>query len=200
MPPAEELTTSVIVPPASSCAEGLATRQSRIANAVTVRALKSNMRPPKDDNAALAKFSPKLVHRSQSHPGEARQHLGTEIRHVVEIVHERYRKTAEAGAAQIGELFRHLVRCPDERIAANTVRCHHRTLAREYVRSGVLRRDVLEREHPVDGAPVRVLDIGIVIVVLGLLLRRPADHLSLRVDLDLAPELASFGLDIVDLL
>ena len=40
----------------------------------------------------------------------------------------------------------------------------------------------------VDRAPVGVVDDGMVVIVLGLLLRRPADHLADRVDLDVAAE------------
>src|SRR5215467_5244064 len=141
-----------------------------------------------------------LIPRSQSHASEARQHLVAEIRHVVEIVDERDRQPAEAGAAVVGKLGRNLIRRADERIAADSARREKRALGLELVRRRVLRRDVLERQHLLDRAPIGAFDVGVMVILLGLAPCGPADHLPLGVDLDLAPVFSPVGLDVADLL
>src|SRR4051794_28843635 len=51
--------------------------------------------------------------------GEARQHLVAEIRCLVEIVDERHRDAAHAGAGDVGQLLGDAVRGAYERIAAD---------------------------------------------------------------------------------
>src|SRR5262249_9608519 len=55
-------------------------------------------------------------------------------------------------------------------------------------------------QHLLDRAPIREFDVGVVVILLGLAPRGPADHLALGVDLDLAAVFAPVGLDVADLL
>ena len=62
-----------------------------------------------------------------------------------------------------------------------------------------LRRDALVGQHAVDRAPIGVVDIDVLIIIVGFLLRRPADHLADGEDFDFAAELLRRGLDLGDL-
>src|SRR5262245_53306215 len=130
------------------------------------------------------------IRRPHPEPRQARQHLLTEIRQLVEIVDEREGDAAHAGFADAGELVRHAVRRPHERIAAD--RIARKVLAFLGVLLGWnrLRRDVLVRKHAVDRTPIGVLDDGVAIVILRLRLGGATDHLADGVDLDLAAEIS----------
>ena len=132
---------------------------------------------------------------SAAHPRQPRQHLGAEIRHVVEIVHERHRDAAHAGAAEVGKLLGDRVGRPDIRVAADTAHRLLQALGGILRRWRVLRRDAAQLQHPLDRRPVRVLDVGVVVIVLGLLLRRPADHLAAGYRPRCRGRAFAFGLD-----
>src|SRR5215472_12829407 len=121
-------------------------------------------------------------------PGQARQYLVAKIRQLVQIIHEGHRNASHARLADIGEFLRDPVWRPHIGITADRIGGEIVTLLLELLGRHRVRCDVFEREHAVDRAPVRVLDDGVSIVVLRLLLARPADHLSDREHLDLATE------------
>ena len=63
-----------------------------------------------------------------------------------------------------------------------------------FFRLRVVSRDVAQREHSLDCAPVRAFDVGVVMILLRLLLSRTADRLADRVDFDLAIVRGGVGL------
>src|SRR6185437_2584545 len=103
---------------------------------------------------------------------------------------------AHAGAAEAGKLLGDAIGRADERIAADGVGGEVLALLLEFLGADALRRDVLDRQHGVDRAPVRHLDDGVAVVVLRLLLRRAAYHLADGIDLDLAAEAGGLALDL----
>src|SRR6185437_5788566 len=136
--------------------------------------------------------------RAEPHALKARQYLGAEIRHFVEIIHERHCDAAYAGAADIGKLPGDLAGRADKRETADAADGLHLALGGKLRRGRVLRGDVFERQHPIQRWPIGVLYVGVVMILLGFLLGRAADHLSLREYLDLAAKGARLGLDAID--
>ena len=84
------------------------------------------------------------------------------------------------GLAQIGKRAGDVVGVADQRQAAHAVRVAGALLS-EFLHRHGLRRDVLHRQDEVDGVPVGALDDAVVLL-LGLLLRRPAGDDADRVD------------------
>ena len=107
------------------------------------------------------------VRLPDAEPGEAWQHLVAEVRHLVEIVDERHRDAAQAGAADIGELFGDAVRGADERIAADRLGRVILLLLRIDFGGDGLAGDVLQRHHLLDRAPVGIVDLGVAVIVIA---------------------------------
>src|SRR5262249_39435311 len=84
-------------------------------------------------------------------------------------------------------------------IASNPTHRLQRPFGGIFFRSGIFRRDVLEREHLLNGRPVCVLNVGMMMIVFGLPWRRPTDHLSLSKDFNLPAEFTRLVLDATDL-
>src|SRR5262249_43984897 len=118
-----------------------------------------------------------LVSRSsffaQARPLQARQNLVAEEWKLVEIIDKRYRDPRQPRLAEIDELARNVVGVSHDGQSAHALRVSGADLLKLLGRR-VLRRDVLERENIIDRPPVGVLDDGIMVIVLGLLLRPPA--------------------------
>src|SRR5262249_48607054 len=146
---------------------------------------------------------PALVSRSsflaQARPLQARQNLVAEERKLIEIIDERDRDPRQPRLAEIDELARHVVRVTYDGQSAHALRVAGADLLNLLGRR-VLRRDVLERENIVAPPPVGVLDDGIMEVVLGLLLRRPASDHAHGVDAELPALLLRLGFGRRDLL
>ena len=114
--------------------------------------------------------------------GETRQHLIAKIRQLQEIIDERKRNAAHARLADGRKLFCDPIGRADERIATDRIRGKVAALCFIFLERNALRRDVPVRQHPVDGAPIRILDHGVAVVILRFLLRGTANHLAHRVD------------------
>src|SRR2546426_41009 len=117
--------------------------------------------------------SPLLL--AQADALEPRQHLVAEEGKLVEVVDEGDGDPGQSRTAQLRERLCDMVRIAHELQAAHAVGIVA-PLPVELIEALGLRRDVLHRQDAVDGREIGALDDGMLVILLGFLLRAPAGH------------------------
>jgi hypothetical protein len=119
-------------------------------------------------------------------------------RDLIKKIDERNRNPAHSGFADRCELVGHAIGRTDERIAADRVANKVVAPCGIFLWRKVVWRDVAQRHHGFDCAPIGAIDDRIMEIIVRFLLGRPTDHLTDRVERDLAAVSLRFLLDLLN--
>jgi hypothetical protein len=140
-----------------------------------------------------------MAHRfADAQPLEPRQHFVAKERKLIEIIDEGDADAGETDLAERGERFGDVVGIADQRLAAIADSIGS-ALTLELFGADRLRRDVFQRQQPVDRREVGVIEHGIAIIVLGFLAATPTSDRSDGIDVDLAAILCGEILGLLDI-